>query len=86
MMPANVRQWIEGASRVRMRRDIELATVSANDLAMDKRHDWLAARKQEADYHHVVRMADAEKRYPQAMTTAEEEWCRRLCSEFDRAA
>jgi hypothetical protein len=83
MMPVEVRKWIEGASRVRMRREIELATVAANDLAIDKRHDWIAARKQEADYRHVERMADAEKRYPQAMAAAEEDWCKRLCMEFD---
>lgn len=81
-MPPNIRQWIEGASRVRMRREIELATVAANDLAIDKRHDWIAARKQEADYRHVERMADAEKRYPQAMAAAEEEWCKRTVAAF----
>lgn len=83
MLPANVKNWLEGASRVRMRREIELATAEANSMALDKRRDWLHERKQQLQFQHEERMADAEKRYPPAMATAEEEFCKRLVMEFD---
>lgn len=84
MMPKNVRQWTEGASLARMRRDFEQATVHANqNVPLHERHDWLNARKHELEYAHVERMSGAEKKWPRAVEEFEQEFIKRTVMVFD---
>lgn len=83
-MPVEVMKWLDGASRVRMRRDIELATVHANaNVPLHERHDWMNARTQEAAFKHDQRMADAAKAWPAALAEFEQSWCQKKVMEFD---
>jgi len=83
MMPPEVRSWVEGASWARYRRDVAQAKADKLSLPLDKRDDWFHARKHELKFQHAERMADAEKRWPRAMTEAQDDFRNRLCAEFN---
>jgi hypothetical protein len=85
MMPPNIQNWIEGASRVRMRRDIEQAKADALQQPIHERAAWLHAKKGEADFRHVERMDRFAKAWPAALASFEEEWCHKMVLEIDRS-
>lgn len=73
--PREVVNWLESASRVRYRRDGELGTVAAHNVALDKRQAWLSERKHELEFAHAERMIAAKHRWSKAMAEATENFC-----------
>lgn len=84
MMPPTVHSWVAGASMARMKRDHEQARADALQRPTHEREEWLRLQKNEAEYRHSVRMAGAEKLWPQFVVQAEEEFCRKLVAEMNR--
>lgn len=87
MIPDDVCRHLEAASWQRCQRDIADAIRAANDnVPMAERHDWLTARKVEAERRHYQRMSDARQRWRAVQTKAEADFRDNLCREWAEAA
>jgi hypothetical protein len=81
----DVRRLIEAASVRRMDRDVRKVTIEANGLPIGKRHNWLQARKVEAETRHLARMEHAEQGWTEALAVAERDYRLKVSAEIEAA-